>query len=148
VRQKLFGANLQKGIIYEIAAPSPFAFQLKINDSKTNEYLADRIKSIALELIYVTDSLAPFAKDCGYQGPPFKWDLEKREQLSMELDAIFFHVYGLSKDDAGNILDTFPIIKRRDMARFGYYRTKTLILAHFDEYANKLQATKNVISET
>jgi methylase of polypeptide subunit release factors len=147
VRQKLFGANLQKGIIYEIAAPSPSAFQRRIKDSKHDECLADRIKSIALELVYVTDSLAPFAMECGYQGPPFKWDPENRDRLCMELDAIFFHVYGLSRDEAGQVLDTFPILRRRDETRFGDYRTKTIILKYFDEYSNKLQVSNNMKQE-
>lgn len=48
----------------------------------------------------------PFASDCGYEGPPFRWDPERRFLLRAELDAAFFHLYGLSRDAADYILDT------------------------------------------
>ena len=50
-----------------------------------------------------------------------------------ELDAAFFHLYGVSRDDADYILDTFPIVKRKDEARFDEYRTKRVILEIYDE---------------
>ena len=31
-----------------------------------------------------------------------------------------------------NILDTFPIVRRRDKAAFGHYRTKAMVLAAGD----------------
>ena len=45
------------------------------------------------------------------------------------LDALFFHLYGLSEDDAGYILSTFPIVRQQDMAAFGRYRTQQDVLA-------------------
>jgi hypothetical protein len=39
------------------------------------------------------------------------------------------HLYGLSEDDAGYILDTFPIVREQDIAAFGSYRTKTEVLS-------------------
>ena len=44
------------------------------------------------------------------------------------LDALFMHLYGLNEDDAGYILDSFPIVREHDGAAFGDYRTKSLIL--------------------
>ena len=42
------------------------------------------------------------------------------------------HLYGLSREDAAYILDTFPIVPRHDEAAFGHYRTKAMILAYFN----------------
>jgi len=53
------------------------------------EWLLPRV----LELVYTSHDLAPFASDCGYDGPPFPWDEERRFQLRCELDAAFFHLY-------------------------------------------------------
>lgn len=36
--------------------------------------------------------------------------------------------------DLDYILETFPIVKRKDMERYGTYRTKELILSHYDRY--------------
>lgn len=55
-----------------------------------------------------------------------------RRVLRAEVDAIMFHVYGISRDDAAYILDTFPIVRRKDEAIFGEYLTRRLILENFD----------------
>ena len=54
-----------------------------------------------------------------------------------ELDAAFFHLYGIEADDADYILETFPIVKRHDEAEAGEYRTKRVILERFGEYAHQ-----------
>ena len=34
----------------------------------------------------------------------------------------------INEEDAEYILSTFPIVKRQDMEKYGYYRTKDLVL--------------------
>lgn len=50
-----------------------------------------------------------------------------------ELDAAFFHLYKLPRDDVAYILDTFPIVRRRDDAAHGEFRTKRVILEIYDD---------------
>jgi hypothetical protein len=88
-----------------------------------------------LELTYTAWDLEPFARDCGWFGPPFVWDEVRRFQVRCELDAAFFHLYGLNRADAAYILDTFPIVRRKDEAAHGTYRTRDTILALYDELA-------------
>ena len=57
-------------------------------------------------------------------------------RLRTRLDALYFHLYGLSRDAAGYVLDTFPIMRREDEKAFGHYRTRSLTLA----YMNALKA--------
>ena len=52
-----------------------------------------------------------------------------------EVDASMMHVYGISRDDVGYMLDTFPILKRREIADHGSFRTKGLILDLYDRMA-------------
>lgn len=85
-----------------------------------------------LELSYTTWDLEPFARDCGFDSPPFRWDDARRFQLRCELDAAFFHVYGIERCDVAYIMDTFPIVKRKDEAQHGTYRTKDTILTLYD----------------
>ena len=33
--------------------------------------------------------------------------------MRAELDAAFFHLYGIERDDVDYIMETFPIVKRR-----------------------------------
>ena len=69
------------------------------------------------------------------QGSPFRWIPERRELIRAELDAAFFHLYGLDRDDVDYIMDTFPIVRRKDEAAHGEYRTKRLILERYDAMA-------------
>lgn len=36
-----------------------------------------------------------------------------------ELDAAYFHLYGIARDDVDYIMETFPIVKRKDVAAHG-----------------------------
>jgi hypothetical protein len=60
--------------------------------------------------------------------------MNRRSPLSSpaKLDAAFFHLYGIERDDVHYIMETFPIVKRKDEARFGSYRTKDTILDTYD----------------
>jgi hypothetical protein len=79
--------------------------------------------------------MAPFARDLGDTGAPFRWDEDRRAVIRAELDALFFHLYGISRDEVDYILETFPIVKRKDEAKYGTYRTKDLILDIYDRMA-------------
>jgi hypothetical protein len=50
-------------------------------------------------------------------------------------DAIFFRLYDLCVNEIDYIMESFPIIKRKDIAKYGSYRTKETILQLYDEFA-------------
>ena len=91
-----------------------------------------------LELTYTAWDLQPFAQDLGYDGPPFVWDEERRHRLKCELDAIYAHMYQLSQEDLGWILDapdpsqSFPGLKQNEEEQFGEYRTQRYVLQAYD----------------
>ncbi|GHE94481.1 SAM-dependent DNA methyltransferase [Streptomyces griseoluteus] len=93
------------------------------------------IRSRVLELTYSSYDMQPFAITLGDMRSPFRWDSARRQVIQAELNALFFHLYGISRDDADYILDTFPIVRRKDEAKYGTYRTKELILAEYDRMA-------------
>ena len=72
------------------------------------------------------------ALDLGYSGPPYRWDSRRRMAIRSELDAAFFHLYSVPREDVDYMLDTFPIVRRKDEAAYGEYRTKRVILEVFD----------------
>jgi hypothetical protein len=102
--------------------------------------LAGWIQTRVLELCYTSWDLADFAADFGYIGPPFRWDVDRRLLLRAELDAAFFHLYGLAEEDVDYVMDTFPIVKRRDEEKHGHYRTKALILDVYRKMADAIAA--------
>ena len=96
----------------------------------------DRIKLQEVEWFATrSHDMAPFARDLGYDSPPFAWDAEARRHLRARLDALYFHLYGLDRPDADYVLSTFPIVQREDEKQFGRYRTRDLILAYMSALA-------------
>ncbi len=110
--------------------------QLAILPPESFTNITTFIKPRVLELTYTAWDLTGFAEDLGYHGPPFRWDDDRRALMRAELDALMFHLYGINRDDVDYIMDTFPIVKRRDRERYdGTYRTKDLILDRYDALA-------------
>ncbi len=62
-------------------------------------------------------------------------DADERARLRAELDAYVFHLYGVNRDDVEYVMETFPIVRRKDEANHGKFRTKELILAAYDKLA-------------
>ena len=118
-------------IIKQLPVPEPSAFDRPLRKGTFRSLIARR----SLELIYTSRDLTPFARDFGYAGRPFPFDEKRRAALRAELDALFFILYGMDRSDAHEVLDTFPILERKERARHGEYRTKRLILKAFDRFA-------------
>ena len=104
-----------------------------------NETVADWLGLRVLELSYTAWELGLFGEDCGYSGPPSHWDEERRHLIRCELDAAFFHLYGIGEEDMDYIMDAFPIVRRKDERAHGEYRTKRVILEIYDEMARAMQ---------
>jgi hypothetical protein len=130
-RQKLGGTSLTYFVLKQLPllAPTDYGRTAAWSGTSTvGEWLLPRV----LELTYTSWELEGFGRDFGYEGPPFRWDSERRFLLRCELDAAFFHLYGIARDDVDYIMDTFPIVKRKDEEVHGHYRTKDQILDIYD----------------
>ncbi len=111
-----------------------------------------------LELTYTAWDIQPFALACGYDGPPFLWDEERRFIIRAELDAAYIHLYLGSgqdwkervskellqyfptpRDAVDYIMETFPIVKRKDEQKYDSYRTKELILEIYDKMTESIE---------
>ncbi len=125
-RQKVQGQNLNLFIVEQLPFISPSGYDRKFGDKTARVLVRDHV----LRLTYTAHDMVPFARDLGHDGPPFSWDGEERRHLRARLDALYFHLYGLSRDDAGYVLDTFPIVRGEDEKAFGHYRTRDMILAY------------------
>ena len=51
------------------------------------------------------------------------------------MDAAFFQLYGISRDDTAYILDTFPVLEQSEVREYGEYRTKRVVLETYDALA-------------
>ena len=134
-RQKVGGTDLTYLYKKQISTLPPSAYS-----PEDIEFVCPRV----LELVYTAEDLAPFARDMGYDGPPFVWNPEHRALLRAELDAFYAKKYGLTREELLYVLDpaevcgedyptvTFPGLKKNDMRNFGEYRTKRLVLEAWD----------------
>lgn len=136
-RQKLGGINLTPFTLQQL--PIIPADDLQVLHHWLNFRLDVWLISRCVELSYCSYDLVHFARDCGYYGPPFQWEEGRRFWLRAELDAAFFHLYGIARDDVDYIMETFPIVKRKDEAQHGSYRTKEAILSIYDDMAAALR---------
>ena len=130
-RQKAQGTHLNWYIVEQLPVIAPEDYDRLFGDTTARDLVRDHV----LRLTYTAHDMAPFARDLGYDGPPFTWDEKERRHLRARLDALYFHLYGLDHDDADYVLGTFPIVRREDEAAFGSYRTRDLVLAYMNALA-------------
>lgn len=168
-RNKLGGTNFLQFIIEQLAVVEFDRLNQEhfgVRGSLLEKWIVPRV----LELTCTAWDMEAFAQDCGWSGPPFRWDEERRFLLRCELDAAFFHLYLGSeeewrkqpttltqafptpRDAVSYIMDTFPIVKRKDEARTeqknaagevakpGRYITKDTILEIYDALAESMKS--------
>ena len=87
------------------------------------------ISERVLKLTCTAEDMLPLAEACDFKSGSFqseyggqlhKWDEADRAELMAELDAAYFHLYGLPRDDVEYILSTFK----------GIHDEQTLFPAH------------------
>ena len=133
-RCKLQGTNLSWYIVEQLPVITRAAYDRPIGDTTA----ADLVRDHVLRLCYTAWDLQGFAQaqlpllpSHDYDGQPFPWDAEQRRHLRARLDALYFLLYGLDRDAAAYVLDSFPITRRNDERNHqGRYLTKDLILAY------------------
>jgi hypothetical protein len=82
--------------------------------------------------------MIPLALACGFTEKTHKWKDDERDRLRAELDAAYFHLYGLAREDVDYILSTFQGIVKEDQAHGGTGKTRRQILDLYDDYAAKI----------
>ena len=140
VRQKAHSTNLNWYIVEQLPVVPPDRYEAVRFGPKT---AGEIVREAALELTYTAHDMVPFARDMGYVDedgdvkPPFTWDEERRLILRSKLDAVFFHLYGVTnRDDIRYIYSTFPIVEREEKTAYGgVYRSCELCLAYMNALA-------------
>lgn len=171
-RQKASGGNLSFYVMKQLPLPERMAVERAYPWSDGISALS-WIGSRVLELTYTASDLQSFATDCGWLGHPFPWDADRRFLIRCELDAAFFHLFmpadadgrwlpaaGTSKDEVAHlrdafscprvavehILNSFPIVRRRDEERHGVYRTQRVIMDAYDSMQDALLSRQPYIT--
>jgi hypothetical protein len=134
-RQKVGGADITMYVIKQIPVLPPSC------------YSEDDIKFVVrrvVELTYTSESLRTFATDMGVYREPYPWDDGRRAVIRGELDAFYARKYRLSATELRFILDpskvhghdypseTFRVLRDKELASLGEYRTERLTLEAWD----------------
>ncbi len=139
-RQKIQGQHLNWYIVEQLPVVPPERYETARFGPKT---AAEIVREAVLELTYTAHDMAPFARDMGHVDeagetlPPFAWDDARRLRLRAKLDALYFHLYGVTdRDDIRHIYATFPIVERQETKAHNRYLSRDLCLA----WLNALEA--------
>jgi len=91
-------------------------------------------QDIRLRLRNEAPKLTPeWGPHCGvHDRLPDRRDTGDRAQLRAEIDAYVAHLYGLSRDDFAYIMDTFPVLKKKEKKAFGEFMSKRKCLEEYD----------------
>ena len=142
-RKKLSSPNLKSYILDTLPFPRP----------SLEEAWAKRVSPLVLRLTCTSPEMTAYWNEMAAMGlceaapegtvPRSAFlNEESRAIARAEIDAVIARdVYGLSRDELSGVLDTFPVLKKRDEKTFGEYRTKRLILKSYDEFPQVRGAT-------
>ena len=138
-RQKIQGQNLNWFIVEQLPVVPPERYETVRFGPRT---AGEIVRESVLELTYTAHDMAPFARDMGYVDEtgavplPFAWDEERRLRLRARLDALFFHLYGVTdRDDVRHVYSTFPIVERQERSAYGRSRSRDLCLSWINALA-------------
>lgn len=134
LRQKIPSTGVKLFVLEQIPVIPPAAYDRRFGARAAAEIVRDHV----LRLSYTAHDLAPFARDMGYVDrdakvlPPIVWDEDERRQWRARLDALYFHLYGVTDEaDVRHVLSTFPIVERKDRAAWeGVYLTAEMVIWH------------------
>lgn len=155
-RQKIGGTHMNFFLVQQLPVLPPSFYR-----AADVAYVASRV----LELVYTADDMQPLADALRVSTwplaatvprTPYRWDEARRASLRAELDAWFARAYGLTRDELRYILDpadvhgpdfpgeTFRVLKEKEQAKFGEYRTRRLVLEAWDRLPSASDGTQVV----
>lgn len=132
-RQKVGGTHLKFHIMNQLPVLPPERFD-DPTPWEPSVTLSQFLRARVLELTYTAHDMEPWARDLGYMGDVFRWDEARRFALRCEIDAAMFVLYGLARDEVEHVMDSFPVVREKDERAHGEFRTKRVVLEHFDAF--------------
>ncbi len=144
-RQKSGGISLNFFIVEQLPFLPPDTYDKPCPwtpKTKLENWISERV----LKLTCTAEDMLLLAEACDFKSGSFqteyagrlnKWDEAERAQLMAELDAAYFLLYGIDRDDAAYILSTFTGIHDPTPLFPNSPTTAQQILALYDEFAAK-----------
>ena len=144
-RQKVGGTHLKYFTMRQLPMPTPGSLAQVTpwgRSCHVDDWLADRVLALLLD----TADMEPLRNDFQASWPSGPWVASFRREARAELDAACFILFGVRRDDVDYIMESFGGVKRKDVAAFGTFRTKELILANYDAMQVAIDSGKPYMS--
>ena len=137
-RQKVGALHLNFFIVEQLPIFPPERYAEKCPWAKKltlEKWISDRV----LKLTCTANDMKPLAEAAGFDPPIHRWNPAERAELLAELDAAYFILYGIDRDDAVYILSTFQGIQDDGNASFvsGATSQSQLILEAYDKLISR-----------
>jgi len=132
-RQKVGGVHLNFFIVEQLPTLPPEAYAEKCPWSPRQtleKWMSDRV----LKLTCTAEDMAPLAETAGLAERIHRWNEQERALLRAELDAAYFILFGIERDDVEYILSTFQGVRDENEAQGGEGFTRMAILECFDRF--------------
>ena len=120
LRQHIGGVSLNKYIL-EQCPVIPLRQYEECEADFDGVSLQEWIRRRVLRLTYTARDLDGWAEELGHGGGPFEWDPARRRRARVELDALYFALYGLDEPQIRHVMDSFPIVKEEEVSERGSY---------------------------
>jgi hypothetical protein len=131
-RQKVGGVHLNFFIVEQLPVLPPDAYDAKCPwnaRQKLETWISERV----LKLTCTAEDMIPLAEAAGFEEKIHPWRVEERAQLMAELDAAYFRLYGIEREDAEYILSTFQGLQKDAGGTLPGFATAELILEQYDQ---------------
>ena len=135
-RQKVGGLHLNFFIVEQLPTFPPDRYEVKCPwDKKATleKWISERV----LKLTCTAEDMRPLAEAAGFKEGVHKWDEAERVRLRAELDAAYFHLYGLDREEVDYVLDQFQGVVKEDEACGRPGPTRRTILEAYDAMSDQ-----------
>jgi hypothetical protein len=130
-RQKVGGLHLNFFIVEQLPTLPPDAYAARCPWDK-RQTLEKWVSERVLKLTCTANDMIPLAKAAAFDPPVHKWRDDERAELIAELDAAYFLLYGMARDDAEYILSTFTGAGRPQADLINGLTAAGRVLGHYD----------------
>lgn len=132
-RQKVGGVHLNYFIVEQFPMFLPDFYKQKCPWDKKQtlkKWISDRV----LKLTCTSNDMNPLAEAAGFKPKVHKWDSAERLNLMAELDAAYFLLYGIKRNDVEYILSTFQGLQKESPDLLAGSTTTDRILQFYDDF--------------
>jgi Eco57I restriction-modification methylase len=130
-RQKIGGVTLNFFIVeqFPVLPPDRYAERCPWSKRQTLErWISDRV----LKLTCTANDMKRLAEIAGFDPPIHKWNQGERAQIAAELDAAYFLLYGIGRNDVEYILRTFRLARAAEDSTFDPLSQAALTIDVYD----------------